>query len=62
MKKILRNMLKWEGYQAAVNMLRDILKSQKNVNQQTLKEQQKRILDIFEEDDNKDSKKKVKKK
>ncbi len=62
MKKILRNMVKWEGYQEAVNLLRDILKSQKNVNEQTLKEQQKRILNIFDEEEDKDSKNKTKKK
>ncbi|HSW47220.1 MAG TPA: hypothetical protein VLM89_16780 [Phycisphaerae bacterium] len=41
MKTILANMLKWEGYQEAITLLRDIENMQKQINQET----EKRILD-----------------
>lgn len=49
MRMILRNMVKLEGYQEAVNLLREILKSQKDVNQQTIKELEKQIEGIFDD-------------
>jgi len=48
MREILRHMVKWEGYQEALNLLREVLKAQKNVNEQTIKEYQRRIQKIFE--------------
>ncbi len=49
MRLILRNMVKLEGYQEAVNLLREIIKSQKDVNQQTIKELEKQIENIFDD-------------
>ncbi|MBM4031774.1 MAG: hypothetical protein FJ291_08325 [Planctomycetes bacterium] len=48
MREILRHMVKWEGYQEALNLLREVLKAQRNVNEQTIKEYQRRIQKIFE--------------
>jgi DNA-binding transcriptional MocR family regulator len=48
MREILRHMVKWEGYQEALNLLREVLKAQRNVNDQTIKEYQRRIQKIFE--------------
>ncbi len=48
MREILRHMVKWEGYQEAVTLLREVLKAQKNVNEETIKEYQRRIQKIFE--------------
>jgi hypothetical protein len=48
MREILRHMVKWEGYQEAVTLLREVLKAQKNVNEETIKEHQRRIQKIFE--------------
>jgi len=49
MRDVLRNMVKWEGYQEAVTLLREVLRAQKNVSEKTLKEYQERIRSIFDE-------------
>jgi hypothetical protein len=49
MRKILAAMVKLEGYQEAINVLREILKQQKDVRAETVKELEKRISDIFED-------------
>ena len=41
MKAVLANMLKWEGFQEAVTLLRDIENMQRQINQET----EKRVLD-----------------
>jgi hypothetical protein len=41
MRTVLANMLKWEGFQEAVTLLRDIENLQRQINQET----EKRILD-----------------
>ena len=48
MREILKNMVKWEGYQEALNLLREVLKAQRIVNEETIKEYQRRIQKIFE--------------
>lgn len=48
MRDILRHMVKWEGYQEAVHLLRDLLKAQKDVNEETAKELERRVKQIFE--------------
>ncbi|HUT37218.1 MAG TPA: hypothetical protein VNE39_27300 [Planctomycetota bacterium] len=48
MREILRHMVKWEGYQEAVNLLREVLKAQRNLNEETIREYQRRIQKIFE--------------
>ena len=48
MRKILHYMVKWEGYQQAVTLLRDVLKAQKEVKEQTIREYQRRIERIFD--------------
>ncbi len=48
MREILRHMVKWEGYQEAVNLLREVLRAQKNLNEETIKEHLRRIQKIFE--------------
>lgn len=48
MREILRHMVKWEGYQEAVNLLREVLKAQRNVHEETIREYQRRIQKIFE--------------
>ena len=35
MNRILSNLLKWEGYQEAVTLLRDVIKMQKSLEQET---------------------------
>jgi len=49
MREILKNMVKMEGYQEAINLLREILKSQENISEQTIKELEERIEDIFDD-------------
>jgi hypothetical protein len=49
MRDILQNMVKWEGYQEAVSLLREVLRAQKNVSQETIEEQQRRIRSIFDD-------------
>ncbi len=48
MREVLRNMVKWEGYQEAVTLLRQVLRTQKEVNEKTIKEYQRRIRSIFD--------------
>jgi hypothetical protein len=47
MRDILRIMVKWEGYQEAVLLLREILKDQKDINEETIKAEEERIRRIF---------------
>ena len=49
MRDVLQNMVKWEGYQEAVTLLREVLRAQKNISQKTIEEQQRRIRSIFDE-------------
>ena len=49
MRDVLRNMVKWEGYQEAVTLLREVLRTQKGVSEKTLKAYQERIRSIFDE-------------
>jgi regulator of replication initiation timing len=49
MRRILANMLKWEGYQEAVTMLREILRLQNELNRETQDEIERRAADIFED-------------
>jgi hypothetical protein len=48
MKQVLSLMVKSEGYQEAVNLLYEIQKSQQDVLERTIKEQQDRIRKILE--------------
>jgi len=48
MREILRNMVKWEGYQEAVTLLREVLKAQKEVSDETRREYRRRIERIFD--------------
>ncbi len=47
MRQILRSMIKSEGYQEMVNLLREILRSQQDIEERTVKELEKRIEDMF---------------
>jgi len=49
MRNILKNMVKWEGYQEAVTLLREVLKAQRHVSDETIREYKKRIEKIFDE-------------
>jgi len=49
MREVLKNMVKWEGYQEAVTLLREVLRAQKNVSEQTIEEYQRRVRSIFED-------------
>ncbi|MFO8012870.1 MAG: hypothetical protein R6X20_06135 [Phycisphaerae bacterium] len=49
MRKVLQNMVKWEGYQEAVSLLREVLRAQKNVSQETTEAQERRIRSIFDD-------------
>jgi hypothetical protein len=49
MRNILKNMVKWEGYQEAVSLLREVLKAQRHVSEQTLREYRNRIEKIFDD-------------
>ena len=48
MQAILKAMVKMEGYQEAINLLREVLKAQEDINEQTRREIEKRIEDIFD--------------
>ncbi|MCX7805904.1 MAG: DUF4175 domain-containing protein [Planctomycetota bacterium] len=48
MREILKQMLKWEGYHEAVNMLRDVMKLQEDVRKETIEEHKRRIRKMFE--------------
>ncbi len=48
MKQVLALMVKSEGYQEAVNLLYEIQKSQQDVLERTIQEQQERIKRILE--------------
>jgi hypothetical protein len=48
MRVILGNMLEWEGYQEAVSMLRDILRLQAELRDETKKNLQERASDVFD--------------
>jgi len=48
MRRILENMLKWEGYQEAVTMLREILRLQRELNDETRQELDRRATEILE--------------
>ena len=49
MRNILKNMVKWEGYQEAVTLLREVLKAQRDVSEETVREYKRRIEKIFDE-------------
>jgi len=51
MRGVLKNMVKWEGYQEAVTLLREVLRAQKDVSEQTMREYQRRVRSIFEDDE-----------
>ena len=42
-------MVKWEGYQEAVSLLREVLKAQNQVSDETAREYRRRIEKIFED-------------
>jgi hypothetical protein len=48
MRAALANMLKWEGFQETVTMLREILRLQKEVGQETAEEIERQAADIFD--------------
>jgi len=48
MREILANMLQWEGYQEAVNMLRDILRIQAELEAETRRNLEQQGSDIFD--------------
>lgn len=50
MRETLANMLKWEGFQETVSMLRDILRLQRELNKETAQELEQQAEDIFEEE------------
>ena len=50
MNLILANMLKWEGYQEAVALLRDILQGQRGVSEDTRRALEERIRRLFEDE------------
>ncbi len=49
MQRILAAMVKLEGYQEAINLLREIVKEQKQVRRETLEALERRIREIFDE-------------
>ena len=49
MEAVLRNMMKWESYEEAVRLLREVLNAQRRVHGQTRSKIEGRIRDIFEE-------------
>jgi len=49
MREILNAMVKMEGYQEAINLLREILNAQENISEQTIREMERRIEDIFDD-------------
>ena len=50
MERILQDMVKWESYEEAVRLLRDILQAQDELRLETRKELERRIRDIFDKD------------
>ena len=55
MREILKHMVKWEGYQEAVNLALEVLKAQEDVNEATKKAIRKRLEGIFGPEDTKPS-------
>lgn len=53
MYAILANMLKWEGYDEAVSLLRDIIRLQGDLNEDTQKQLQEEIDSLFKDDKDK---------
>ena len=49
MDQILQAMVEMEGYQQAINLLREIISAQKDLNEQTRRELEQRIEDIFDD-------------
>ena len=49
MRVALANMLKWEGFQETVTMLREILRLQKEVERETAEAIERQAADIFDE-------------
>ena len=49
MRAILANMLQWEGYQEAVNMLRDILRLQNELRTETKDAAQQQGSKVFDD-------------
>lgn len=47
MREILKHMVKWEGYQEAVNLALEVLKAQQDVNESTARAIRKRLESIF---------------
>jgi hypothetical protein len=47
MRDVLKNMIKWEGYQEAVLMIRELLKDQQDISEATRKKQEELIKKIF---------------
>jgi len=48
MEQILENMVKMEGYQQAINLVREMLETQKNIEERTARELESEIEDIFD--------------
>jgi len=48
MQRILQSMVKWEGYEEAVRLLRDLLRGQEDLRRKTAEELERRIRGIFE--------------
>jgi len=49
MRRVLDNMLQWEGFQETVGMLREILQLQRELNAETRQSQQRRGSDFFDD-------------
>ncbi|HUU82482.1 MAG TPA: hypothetical protein VM243_03155 [Phycisphaerae bacterium] len=49
MQAALANMLKWEGFQETVTLLREILRLQKEVNEETVEEIERQAAEIFDD-------------
>ncbi len=49
MREILKNMIQWEGYQEVVNMLRDIVRLQNDLSDETKKALEDQAKDIFDD-------------
>ena len=47
MRRILSNMLKWEGFQEAVTMLREVLRLQKDLHRETQQEIERRAAELL---------------
>ena len=54
MRLVLKHMVKWEGYQEAVNLALEVFSAQEKVNSATRLEIQRRVQGIFGDDDKKD--------